>query len=110
MLEKEPIPQEKKIIIPKEGDIFKALTEKIEDLKKKEEEKTPIDREEFLLRILDDRDFYQQKVNGVNDAINKMLTYEAIGVKLSFYELSKSHKYGFDVKKHPKAGFVPEKK
>lgn len=88
----------KKLIIPKEGDIFKALTKKIEDLKEKEE-KTPIDREEFLLRILDDRDFYQHKLNGVNDSINKLFTYEAIGVRLSFYELKKSHQYGFDIRR-----------
>jgi hypothetical protein len=106
-MEKEP--QDK--LIPKEGDIFKALTEKIDTLKKeKEKEKTPIDREEFLLRILDDRDFYQQKLNGTNDSINKLFTYEAIGVRLSFYEIKKSHQYGFDVLKRPVTGFVKEEK
>lgn len=105
--ESENQPQEKKITIPKEGDIFKALTEHIEKLKK-EEVKIPIEREDFLLRILDDKKFYQQKVNGLNDAINEMLTCEAIGVKLSFYELAKSRKYGFDIRRK-QVGFVFEK-
>ena len=100
-------PEVKKIFIPKDGEIFSALTKGIENLTKKEE-KTPIEREDFLLRILEDRDYYQEKVNGINGAINKMFTCENIGVKLSFYELAKSGKYGFDIKRKPKAGFRKE--
>ena len=100
-----------KIVIPKEGDIFKALSEKIDDLKKeKEKEKTPIDREEFLLRILDDRDYYQAKLNMTNNSLSKHFNYEAIGVRLGYYEIKKTHQYGFDVLKRPVTGFVKEEK
>jgi hypothetical protein len=108
-MEKEPIPQANKIIIPKEGDIFNMLNEKIESLKKKEEgkeKKKPIEREDFLLRILEDREYFQRKVNSLDNVLTKVFNYEALGMKLKFYELSKSNRYGFDIQKKTKAGFA----
>ena len=108
-MEKEPSLEPKKLIIAKEGDIFKALTEKIEGLKK-EEKCVPMDREDFVLRILADIEHHNSvitkaelAIGALQNNIQKMHNCEALGYKLDFYE--KGNLYGFNLRKKGKVGF-----
>jgi len=95
----------KKIIIPKEGDIFNALTGE-----KKEPERKAIDRQEFIMRVLEDIEYDEAKISECsiriatrNHNLQKMFNCETLGYKLDFYECG--HKYGFFLKKRDKLGF-----
>ena len=108
-MEREPIPQEeiKKLIIPKKGDIFKALG--VEPEKEKPKRET-ITREDFILGILANVEYYQAtitrlelNIGNLQSTLQKMYNCEALGYKLEFYKEDKFT--GFNIKKKPKVGF-----
>ena len=119
-MEKEPT-SEKKLIIPEGKDLLKLLTKNLEisskKEKKKEEEKIPLSRQDFFLRLEQQIDFSNKNIvdlqmetldekvklaefYGLKD---KVYDLEDLGFKLSFFERGKQ--LGIEIEKKPKVGF-----
>jgi len=104
--ENQPKPEKKTLWTWKPEELEKlGIKEGLIGVKEKAK-RTPIDREDFVSRLLDDVGWYQGRINTLNSALSRMFNMEALGFKLSYYEEKKTGKYGFDTQKKPKVGFT----